>query len=102
MQIIRVEVRPVELSTEQPFRMAGVPQISHIKVVFVCLETLQYRNAWGCNIAHPDLTGGNPAHPIQIYKAYAERDLGLHLTSLEYSPPSLKSHIDMKYSDKGV
>jgi hypothetical protein len=43
MQIIRVDVTPVKLSTEQPFRMAGIPQGSLVEAIFARLKTLSFR-----------------------------------------------------------
>jgi L-alanine-DL-glutamate epimerase-like enolase superfamily enzyme len=57
MQITKAEVIPVELPLRRPVRMAGLPEIRRIQAVFVRIETRQGRTAWGCTVAHPELTG---------------------------------------------
>ncbi|HSQ25619.1 MAG TPA: dipeptide epimerase [Anaerolineales bacterium] len=85
MQITRVEVCPVELKLRQPVRMAGFSPISQVMAVFVRAETRDGRNAWGCGVAHPDLTGETPAHALKICHQAASMVPDLHPTNLEYS-----------------
>jgi L-alanine-DL-glutamate epimerase-like enolase superfamily enzyme len=85
MQITKAEVVPVELNLRQPARMAGIAEINHLTALFVRLETRQGRNAWGCAIAHPDLTGETPEAALQACQACAEATPGLHPLNIEYS-----------------
>jgi L-alanine-DL-glutamate epimerase-like enolase superfamily enzyme len=85
MQITRAEVTPVELKLRHPARMAGVPEIDHVTVLFVRLETRQGRNAWGCAVAHPDITGETPEAALQACQACAQAAPGLHPLNIEYS-----------------
>ncbi|MDR3560022.1 MAG: enolase C-terminal domain-like protein [Negativicutes bacterium] len=85
MQISKVEVTPVELKLRQPVRMAGLPAISHVTAVFVRLETRQGQNAWGCTIAHPQLTGEKPEAVIRSCRECAALVVDLHPLNIEYS-----------------
>lgn len=85
MQIIRAEVTPVELSLRQPVRMAHLPEITSITVIFVRFITRHRQSAWGCCVAHPGLTGEEPAEVIRICQDCASLVPDLHPTNLEYS-----------------
>jgi len=85
MQITSVEVIPLELKLSRPVRMAGIPDIDHVTAVFVRLETMGGRNAWGCTIAHPDLTREQPEDLIESCHICAEMVPSLHPTNIEYS-----------------
>jgi L-Ala-D/L-Glu epimerase len=109
MQITRAEVTPVELALREPVRMAGLPVIERITAVFVRLETRQGENAWGCTVAHPNLTGDNPEQVIQACRDCAALAPDLHPTNLEYSldelatrtqaPPSALCAFDLAFHD---
>jgi L-alanine-DL-glutamate epimerase-like enolase superfamily enzyme len=85
MLITGVEVTPVELKLRQPVRMAGLPEIEHVTALFVRMETRQGSNAWGCAVAHPDLTAEAPADALRACQACADMAPSLHPTNLEYS-----------------
>lgn len=85
MQITRAEVTPVELKLRRPARIAGLAEIRQVTALFVRLETRTGHNAWGCAIAHPDLTGEEPLAALQACQGCADLTPDLHPTNLEYS-----------------
>ena len=85
MQITKTEVVPIQLNLAQPVRMAGIPEIHSITAIFVRLETRDGYCAWGCAVAHPDLTGENPDQALQVCQNCAERATDLHPFNIEYS-----------------
>jgi L-alanine-DL-glutamate epimerase-like enolase superfamily enzyme len=85
MQITKVEVTPVELSLRQPIRTACYPGIDRVTAVFVRIETRQGESAWGCAVAHPDLTGERPEDVVRVCETCADLAVDLHPTNLEYS-----------------
>jgi L-alanine-DL-glutamate epimerase-like enolase superfamily enzyme len=90
MQITRAEVIPVELRLRHPIRAAHHPEVDHVTAVFVRIETRQGESAWGCAVAHPDLTGEEPDHVIQACQQCADLAPDLHPTNLEYSLAELQ------------
>lgn len=90
MQIIRCEVTPVELKLRIPVQMARQPEINHITAIFIRLETKDYRVAWGCGIAHPNLTGEDPQNAIRICRHCADMAPDLHPIDIEYSLSKLR------------
>ena len=85
MQITKVEVIPVELGLKHPQRMAGLPEIRHITAIFIRLETRQGQSAWGCTVAHPNLTGERPEDVIRASHDCAALAPDLHPLQIEYS-----------------
>ncbi len=85
MQILKCEVTPVELKLRQPARLAGIPEISHITAIFVRIETKDGRNAYGCTVAHPDLTGERPEQVRRTCLECADLVPDLHPINIEYS-----------------
>lgn len=85
MQIARCEVTPVELKLRLPVRMAGQVEITRITAIFVRIETKEGRNAWGCSVAHPQLTGETPENAIQACLNCADIVPDLHPYNIEYS-----------------
>ena len=85
MQIIKAEVFPIELILRQPVRMAGVAPFSEVTAIFVRAEIRDGRNAWGCGVAHPALTGEKPASALKACREAADMLPDLHPTNLEYS-----------------
>jgi L-alanine-DL-glutamate epimerase-like enolase superfamily enzyme len=85
MQILRSEVTPVELALREPVHMAGLAPIHHVGVIFVRLETTEGLNAWGCAVAHPDLSGEGPQEALQACQDCAQLAPDLHPTNIEYS-----------------
>lgn len=89
MQITKCEVTPVELKLRFPVRMAGQPEITHITALFVRIETQEGRNAWGCSIAHPTLTGESPEDALRACQDCASMVPDLHPINIEYSLENL-------------
>ena len=85
MQITKAEVTPVLIKLRHPVQLAGMECIDQITAIFVRLETRQGRNAWGCAVAHPGLTGEKPADVLRACQECAERVPSLHPTNIEYS-----------------
>jgi L-alanine-DL-glutamate epimerase-like enolase superfamily enzyme len=85
LQIVRSEVLPIELKTKTAVRMAGVREIHRVTALFVRLETNDRRNAWGCAVAHPLLTGETPEHALDACQACADMACDLHPVNVEYS-----------------
>jgi L-alanine-DL-glutamate epimerase-like enolase superfamily enzyme len=85
MQITKAEVTPVELKLLQPVRMSGISPIEAVTAVFVRLETQEGRSAWGCGVAHPDLTGQEPDEVVSACRTAADMVPDLHPIDIEYS-----------------
>jgi L-alanine-DL-glutamate epimerase-like enolase superfamily enzyme len=85
MQITKAGVTPVELKLSQPVRMAGLGEIDRVLALFVRLETREGRVAWGCSVAHPDLTGEDPESALRACRRCADMAVDLHPTNIEYS-----------------
>jgi L-alanine-DL-glutamate epimerase-like enolase superfamily enzyme len=85
MQITKAEVTPVELKLKQPVQMAGLPEIKAVTAIFVRLETRQGQSAWGCTVAHPQLTGEQPRDVLRACQACAARVPDLHPLNIEYT-----------------
>lgn len=93
MQITRAEVIPVEMSLRQPVRITGLPAIKSITAVFVRIETRQGLSAWGCTVAHPDLTGEKPKDVIRACQECASLVPDLHPTNIEFSLTEMAQRI---------
>jgi L-alanine-DL-glutamate epimerase-like enolase superfamily enzyme len=85
MQISKCEVTPVELNLRLPVQMARIPEISTVTAIFIRIETKDGRNAWGCGIAHPNLTGETPQNALRICRNCADLVPDLHPIDIEYS-----------------
>ena len=85
MQIIKTEVVSATLRLVQPVRMAGIAEIRSVTTLFVRMETRSGQSAWGCAVAHPDLTGEEPESAMRACQACADRAIDLHPTNIEYS-----------------
>jgi L-alanine-DL-glutamate epimerase-like enolase superfamily enzyme len=72
--------------------MANLAEINHITAIFVRLETRQGYNAWGCAVAHPDLTGESPEHALRACWHCVELVPDLHPTQVESSLARLAPH----------
>ncbi len=93
MQITKAEVIPVRLALKQPVRMALIPPISAITAIFVRLETRHGQSAWGCTLAHPDLTGETPDQAVHACRDCASLIVDLNSGNLEYSLDQLALRI---------
>ena len=85
MQIANVEVVPVELSLRLPYRTAYHPEIDHVTVVFVRIETRHGEIAWGCAAFDPFLTGETLEEVIRACQSCADRSRDLNPLNLEYA-----------------
>lgn len=90
MQIIRCEVTPVDLKLRMPVQMAHQPAINHITAIFIRIETRDARIAWGCGVAHPNLTGEDPQNALRICRNCADIVPDLHPINIEYSLSKLR------------
>jgi L-Ala-D/L-Glu epimerase len=93
MQIVKVEVIPVELKLKQAVCMANTPPIEHVTAVFLRMETREGQNAWGCTVAHPALTDERPEDVIRACEACASLVPDLHPMNIEYSLGELAIHV---------
>lgn len=86
MQITKAEVIPVDLTLQNPVKMANLTSdIQSITAVFVRLETRQGQSAWGCTVAHPDLTDYPAEEIIRTCRECADVAKDLHPTNIEQS-----------------
>lgn len=85
MQITKTVVTPVELSLRIPVRMVNTPEICNVTAIFVRIETREGKTAWGCAVAHADLTGENPEDALRVCQECAVIVPDLHPTHIEYS-----------------
>lgn len=85
MQIKKATVTPVDLTLLHPIQMAKIPPITHLTAIFIRIETIEGRTAWGCAVAHPDLTGETPEHLLRVAREVSHLVPDLHPTHLEYS-----------------
>lgn len=109
MQILKCEVIPVDLKLRQPARLAGLPEISHITAIFIRIETKEGRNAFGCTVAHPDLTGEKVNQVLHTCQECAAMVPDLHPINIEYSlseiatiskdSPGVKCAFDLAFYD---
>lgn len=89
MQITKAKVTHVELKLRHPVRMADVERIEGVSAFFVRLETRQGQVAWGCSVAHPDLTGEQPQDALLACQRAAELCPDLPPLNVEYCLSSL-------------
>jgi L-alanine-DL-glutamate epimerase-like enolase superfamily enzyme len=94
MQITSCEVTPVEMKLRLPVRMAGNQEINRVTAVFLRIETRDGRNAWGCCVAHPELTGEQPENAIHACQKGAQMAPDLHPLNLEYSLAKLSPSLN--------
>jgi L-alanine-DL-glutamate epimerase-like enolase superfamily enzyme len=85
MQITKAEIIPVQLKRRHPARFAGLDEIQHITAIFVRMETRQGQTAWGCTVAHPDLTGEKPENVLHACQECADLVGDLNPLNIEYS-----------------
>ncbi len=89
MQLDRAEVVPIELKQSPPITIAGHAPIDGITAIFIRVETRAGQSAYGCAVAHPLLTGEQPAEVVQTCRKAAQLIPDLHPTNLEYSLAAL-------------
>ncbi len=93
MQVNRAEITPVTLKMRQPMRMAHLPEIEQVTAIFVRLDLRDGRSAWGCTVAHPEMTGEKPEKVLADALACADMVPSLHPTHIEYSLAEMNAHI---------
>lgn len=91
MQITKSEVTQVSLNTKSPVKIAGLPEVCSVTAFFVRLETRDRKIAWGCAVAHPQLTGETPQHAYRACLACADLACDLNAANIEYSLAQLQS-----------
>ncbi|MFO7741496.1 MAG: dipeptide epimerase [Anaerolineae bacterium] len=86
MQIADVEVVPVDLALRLPYRAAyhSAPMES-VTAVFVRIETLQGREAWGCAAFDPAITGETKEDVIRACWSCAARARDLSPLNIEFA-----------------
>jgi L-Ala-D/L-Glu epimerase len=92
MQITKAEVIPIQIDRRHPVRFAGVGEIQHIMAIFVRVETRQGQTAWGCTVAHPELTGEKPENVLRACKECADLVGDANPLNIEYSLNLLAEH----------
>jgi len=92
MQITKAEVIPVQLKRQHPVRFAGLEEIQQITAIFVRIETRKGQTAWGCTVAHPQLTGEKPEHVLHACQECADLMEDLNPLNMAYSLDLLATH----------
>jgi len=95
MQIADVEVVPVDLSLRLPYRTATHAEpVEDVTAVFVRVETLQGREAWGCAAFDPAITGETKEDVIDACRSCAQRARDLNPLNIEFALDELASLTD--------
>ena len=92
MQITKAEVIPIQLERRHPVRFAGLKEIQQVTAIFVRIETRQGQTAWGCTVAHPELTGEKPENVLHACQECADLVGDTNPTNIEYSLDLLSTH----------
>ncbi len=91
MQIVNVEVIPVELELRVPYRAAAHPdRMERIECVFIRLDTREGRTAWGCAAFDPALTGETLEQVLDACRACADRARDLNPLNTEFALAELE------------
>jgi L-alanine-DL-glutamate epimerase-like enolase superfamily enzyme len=85
MQITSAKVTPISLELKKPVKMAHLPEIDRVTVIFLRLDLTSGQSAWGCTVAHKDLTGDDPDMVLKACLDCADLVPDLHPTNIEYS-----------------
>jgi L-alanine-DL-glutamate epimerase-like enolase superfamily enzyme len=85
VQIIHVEVIPVELSLRLPYRTAHGAELDRVGAVFVRVETRQGDVAWGCTAIDPAVTDETLEDVTRVCQACADRALDLNPLNTEFA-----------------
>ena len=110
MQIMHVEVVPVEFKLRLPYWGAAHPRkVDRAQAIFIRIETRQGDVAWGCAAFDPTLTGETLEEVTQACYACADRAIDLNplntefalaeLTGLTKGMPSVKCAFDIAFYD---
>jgi L-Ala-D/L-Glu epimerase len=92
MQITKAEVIPILLKRRHPVHFAGLKEIQQVTAIFVRIETRQGQTAWGCTVAHPELTGEKPEDVLHACQECADLVGDTNPTNIEYSLNLLSRH----------
>lgn len=85
MQIVKVQVTPVELKLAHPYQSAYHVRVEQVAAVFVRLDTRQGQTAWGCAAFVPALSGETLEEVTRVCRACADRALELNPLNIEYA-----------------
>jgi L-alanine-DL-glutamate epimerase-like enolase superfamily enzyme len=86
MQIVHVEVVPVELTLRLPYRAAAHPtEVERVECVFIRIETREGQVAWGCAAFDPMQTGETIEQVTTVCRACADRALDLNPLNTEFA-----------------
>jgi L-alanine-DL-glutamate epimerase-like enolase superfamily enzyme len=111
MQIVNVEVVPMELDLRLPYRTAynADAEVERVGAVFVRIETRQGDVAWGCAAFEQAITGETLHSVTQACRACADRARDLNplniefalaeLTPLTTDVPSARCAFDIAFHD---
>jgi L-alanine-DL-glutamate epimerase-like enolase superfamily enzyme len=85
MQIVHVEVIPIELSLRLPYRTAYGTEVDHVGTVFIRVETRQGEVAWGCTAIDPNVTHATLEDVSSSCRACADHALDLNPLNTAYA-----------------
>jgi L-alanine-DL-glutamate epimerase-like enolase superfamily enzyme len=85
VQIVHVEVVPVELDLRLPYRLSSGQQVNKVGAVFVRVETQQGETGWGCAAADPAFMDKTLEEVTRACRACADRALDLNPLNTEYA-----------------
>ncbi|HNT75531.1 MAG TPA: enolase C-terminal domain-like protein [Anaerolineae bacterium] len=87
MQITHIEVIPIELSLQAPYRAVYTANqdVNRAAAVFIRIETRQGDVAWGCAAFDPALTGETLARVTEVCRACADRARDLNPLNTAYA-----------------
>ena len=91
MQIVQVEVTPLELGLRLPYRVAYEDKVERAQLVFVRVDTKDGRSAWGCAAFSPALTGETMEGVTRACRRCADRCLDLNPLNLEFALAELSA-----------
>lgn len=86
MQIVHVEVIPIQLRLRLPYWAPPYPTaVEHVDCVFIRVDTKEGRVAWGCAAFDPAITGETLDQVLQACHACADRALDLNPLNTEFA-----------------
>jgi L-alanine-DL-glutamate epimerase-like enolase superfamily enzyme len=86
VQIVHVEVTPIQLRLRFPYRAFSHPrEIEQVDCVFIRLDTKEGRTAWGCAAFDPAITGETLDGVLRACRACADRALDLNPLNTEFA-----------------
>jgi L-alanine-DL-glutamate epimerase-like enolase superfamily enzyme len=86
VQIVHVEVTPIQLRLRFPYRAFSHPrEIEQVDCVFIRLDTKEGRSAWGCAAFDPAVTGETLDGVLRACHACADRALDLNPLNTEFA-----------------